>query len=96
MRTESGSRGDQPLLVAAFVTFAILRLGLTILKIKRRVNINRRRFKNELCRRGVPLNYARRLANEYGKEMSLRFWTRSLKSGNRQFLSRIIKKWEYD
>lgn len=92
MISEPCRKDDQPLLAVMFVILTVLRLGLAVLRMKRRVNINRRKFRNELRRMGVPLNYARKLADEYGKEMSLHFWTRSLISGDQQFLSLMIKK----
>lgn len=73
--TESEKRPDIPKIVAAVgvkVPMLVVRLGVSYLRLKRRANRASRTFVAELESGGMPSDYARKLGQAYGSDISVR------------------------
>lgn len=66
------------LTVAAFAPILAVRVGISLLKLKRRANKAGKRFYKELVKNGVPPLEARKLAEDYTSVVSIRYWARNL------------------
>ena len=66
------------LTMAAYAPAIVIRVGISVLKLKRRANKASRSFYKELLRNGIPPHDARKLADEYTSVVSIRHWAKNL------------------
>ncbi len=68
--------------VMARAPWLVLKVGVAYLRMRRRANRTAKSFEKGMLSKGMPPELARRLANSYGSELSLRKLIRGMPGGS--------------